>query len=187
VPERHTELLEIDLGQLRQDIGVDVTRAKERLVLSEAETSQPTPDIHGHTSRARTDHPSVEAPCPGAGSLRTAVGHEDPTALPVSRWVSGRTSVRSNRGSVRNRRNLVVTAHYGEGPFTVPFADLAHRIANRWFFLVHDLCPAKPPEGKLDGGEGHEGGLGFGRVPQNSRFCPNQEKASYLLLFLFEQ
>jgi hypothetical protein len=49
VPERHTELLEIDLSQLRQDVGVDLTRAKERLVLPEAKTSEPTPDIHGRT------------------------------------------------------------------------------------------------------------------------------------------
>jgi hypothetical protein len=41
VPERHTELLEVDVGQLRQDMGVDFTRATERLVLSEAETSEP--------------------------------------------------------------------------------------------------------------------------------------------------
>ena len=46
MPERHAELLEINLGQLRQDIGVDFTRAKERFVLPEAETSQPIPDIH---------------------------------------------------------------------------------------------------------------------------------------------
>jgi hypothetical protein len=46
VPKRHAELLEIDLGQLRQDIGVDITRAKQRLILSEAEASEPTPDIH---------------------------------------------------------------------------------------------------------------------------------------------
>jgi len=59
------KLLEVGVGQLRQDIGVDFTRAKERLVLSEAETSQPTSDIHGRTPRARTDHPSGEAPCPG--------------------------------------------------------------------------------------------------------------------------
>ena len=52
MPERNTELLEIDLGQLRKDIGVDFTRAKECLVLSEAETSEPTPDIHGRTPRA---------------------------------------------------------------------------------------------------------------------------------------
>jgi hypothetical protein len=51
VPERHPKLLEIGVGQLRQDIGVDFTRAKQRLVLSEAETSQPTPDIHGRTPR----------------------------------------------------------------------------------------------------------------------------------------
>ena len=74
VPERHAELLEIDLGQLRQDIGVDFTRAKERLVLSETKTSQPIPDIHGRTPRAPTDHPSVEAPCPGPGCCRTGLG-----------------------------------------------------------------------------------------------------------------
>jgi hypothetical protein len=49
---RCTELFEVDLAQLRQDIGVDFTRAKERLVLPEAETSEPTPDIHGGTPRA---------------------------------------------------------------------------------------------------------------------------------------
>jgi len=65
VPERHAKFPEVDVGQLRQDIGVDFTRAKERLVLSEAETSEPTPDIHGRTPRTRTDHPSVEARCPG--------------------------------------------------------------------------------------------------------------------------
>jgi hypothetical protein len=68
--ERHAELLEIELGQLGQDIGVDFTRAKERLVLSEAEASEPTPDIHSRAPRIRTDHPSVEAPCPGPGSTR---------------------------------------------------------------------------------------------------------------------
>src|SRR6516164_10606900 len=29
---------------------------------------------------------------------------------------------------------------------------------------VHDLRPGKPPEGELDGSEGHEGGQGFGEV-----------------------
>jgi hypothetical protein len=29
---------------------------------------------------------------------------------------------------------------------------------------VHDLYPDKPPEGELDGGEGNEGGQGFGKV-----------------------
>ena len=52
MPERYAELLEIEVGQLRQDIGIDFIRAKERLVLSEAETSQPTPDIPGRTPRA---------------------------------------------------------------------------------------------------------------------------------------
>jgi hypothetical protein len=51
VPKRHAKLLEIGLGQLRQDIRVDFTRTKEGLVLSEAETSQPTPDIHSRAPR----------------------------------------------------------------------------------------------------------------------------------------
>jgi hypothetical protein len=39
VAERDAELLQIDLRQLRQDFDVDFIRAKERLVLPEAETS----------------------------------------------------------------------------------------------------------------------------------------------------
>src|SRR6202007_1385245 len=111
VPERHTKLLEIDLGQLRQDIGVDFTRAKERLVLSEAETSEPTPDIHGRTPRARTDHPSVEAACPGPGCRRTGLGHDPPTALPVRRSASGHKppspSAGASPSTIRNRYLLL--------------------------------------------------------------------------------
>ncbi len=33
------------------------------------------------------------------------------------------------------------------------FTDLHH----------HDLRPGEPPEGQLDGGEGNEGGQGFGK------------------------
>jgi hypothetical protein len=51
VPERHAKFFEVDVGQLRQNIGVDFTRAKQRLVLSEAEISEPTPTsmatLHG--------------------------------------------------------------------------------------------------------------------------------------------
>ena len=67
MPERYAKLFEVDVGQLRQYIGVDFTRAKEHLVLPEAETSEPTPDIHGRTPRARSDHPSVETLCPDPG------------------------------------------------------------------------------------------------------------------------
>ena len=50
MPERHTKRLGIDVGQLRQDIGVDLARAKERLMLAEAETFEPTPDIHARAT-----------------------------------------------------------------------------------------------------------------------------------------
>ena len=46
MPERHAKLLEIYLGQLRQDIGVDFTRAKERLISLEAQAAQPRRYIH---------------------------------------------------------------------------------------------------------------------------------------------
>jgi len=32
MPERHAKLLKISVGQLRQDVGVDFTRAKKRLI-----------------------------------------------------------------------------------------------------------------------------------------------------------
>src|SRR5215471_2499725 len=46
-----------------------------------------------------------------------------------------RYTVEGARRKVRNRRNFVLAARSGEGPFTIPFADFAHRVfGNRWFF-----------------------------------------------------
>jgi hypothetical protein len=46
--------------------------------------------------------------------------------------------------NARLRRNLAVAGPCGEGPFTIPFADLHHLCgANRW---VNDLRPGNPPE-----------------------------------------
>src|SRR5262249_39296800 len=81
VPERHTKLLEVHVLQVRQDIGLDSARTKARLVLSEAKTSEPPPDLHGRTPRTRTNHRSVKAPCPGPGCRRTGLGRDGPTAL----------------------------------------------------------------------------------------------------------
>ncbi len=47
VPERNTEVLEVLIGQLRQNVAVDFIVAECRFILAEAETSQPIPDIHG--------------------------------------------------------------------------------------------------------------------------------------------
>ena len=58
-PSGTPSFFEIAVRQLGQDIGVDFTLAKERLVLSEAEASEPTPDIHGRIHGPRTDHPLV--------------------------------------------------------------------------------------------------------------------------------
>src|SRR5215472_6031825 len=33
-----------------------------------------------------------------------------------------------------------------------------------WWIAGRGLCPGKPPESRLDGGEGNEGGQGFGKV-----------------------
>ena len=68
---------------------------------------------------------------------------------------------------------------FGENPFTIPFAELAHRVLPTGGFWVHELRPGKPPEGKLGGCEGREGGHSSARFSQplaRRRFCPNQEK-----------
>jgi hypothetical protein len=44
--EEHTELLEVGIGQLRQDFRVDRVVAKCLLVLLEAEASQPSGNVH---------------------------------------------------------------------------------------------------------------------------------------------
>jgi len=49
VPERNTEVLEVMIGQLRQNLAVDFILAKRDLVLTKPETSQPTPDVHSRS------------------------------------------------------------------------------------------------------------------------------------------
>ena len=86
-------------------------------------------------------------------------------------------SCRLNRYPVdgRNRRILVIAGRSGEGPLTEPtaaarpwhreplaFAGHHHRV-----LLSNDLRPGQPPEGKLDGGEGHEGGQGSARLSKS--------------------
>ena len=52
VPKRNAEVLEVLIGQLRQNISVDFIAAKRSFVLSEFEAAQPSPDIHaGHSNR----------------------------------------------------------------------------------------------------------------------------------------
>ena len=65
MPERHTNCREINVGQLRHDTGVDLTRAKERLILTEAETFERTPDIHRRTPRTKPIILRVEIPVEG--------------------------------------------------------------------------------------------------------------------------
>src|SRR5262249_24068130 len=87
-----------------------------------------------------------------------------------ARRFSRRTQLGLEPGSLalppkdRFRRNLVVRAGPGEGPLTIRFADLRHRAFANGGLLSYGLCPGKPPEGKLDRGEGHEGGQGYGKV-----------------------
>jgi hypothetical protein len=82
----HTKLLEICLRQLGQDIGVDFTRAKERLVLSEAKTSEPTPDIRPPTNLPRRRGAPFGK---GGARLLTAFSTERPHARRARFWYSG--------------------------------------------------------------------------------------------------
>jgi hypothetical protein len=49
------------------------------------------------------------------------------------------------------------------GPAAV-VKDSSRRFADLHHCGVHDLRPGKPPESKLDGGEGNEGAQSFGKV-----------------------
>ena len=46
MPERHADLLEVGLGQVGQDVRVDLMLAEQRFVLSEADAVQPLGDVH---------------------------------------------------------------------------------------------------------------------------------------------
>jgi hypothetical protein len=61
-------------------------------------------------------------------------------------------------------RYLAVAARSGEGPFAYPLRTPTIAHTKPVFCCVRDQCPGKPPEGKLDGGEGNDGGQGFGEV-----------------------
>ena len=50
--EQHTELLEVGIGQLRQDFRVDGVVAKRLLVLLKPETSQPGGNVHASSPEA---------------------------------------------------------------------------------------------------------------------------------------
>ena len=46
MPERKAEVLEVLIRQFRQDVAVDFVLAKDGLVLTEAEPSEPIADLH---------------------------------------------------------------------------------------------------------------------------------------------
>ena len=54
MPERHADLLEVGLGQVGQDVRVDLMLAEQGFVLSEAEGLQPLGDVHVRTACAET-------------------------------------------------------------------------------------------------------------------------------------
>jgi hypothetical protein len=46
MPQRHPDLFEVAVGQLAQNVGIDVVVSKQRFVLLETAASQPYRDIH---------------------------------------------------------------------------------------------------------------------------------------------
>src|SRR5208337_2980782 len=54
VPQRHADLLEVGLGQVGQNVRVDLMLAEQRFVLSEADAVQPLGDVHLRTACAET-------------------------------------------------------------------------------------------------------------------------------------
>ena len=64
----------------------------------------------------------------------------------------------------RLRRNLVIAGRFGEGPFTIRFADVRCRVLSAGGLWSSRLTAGKPREGELDGSEGHEGGQSFRKI-----------------------
>jgi hypothetical protein len=90
----------------------------------------------------------------------------------------------------RKRRNLVIPARSGEGPLAEPTTAIRRRQRDRRLHLDRRLSRLglpdysrtrnKPPQGRLDRGNGTEGGQGFGEVLESlarRRLGPSQEKA----------
>ena len=79
MPKRNTEIPEVLIGQFGQNVSVDLVFTKNGFVLTQAETAQPSPDIHLWQSPSRADAMM------GLGSVlsRTLEGPERPinTAL----------------------------------------------------------------------------------------------------------
>src|SRR5271165_505897 len=76
------------------------------------------------------------------------------TADRIRRSPLSRTPRFARRGGNGRYRRVPVVAGAPAKVSSPCFTDLHH----------HDLRPGEPPEGQLDGGEGNEGGQGFGKV-----------------------
>jgi len=79
---------------------------------------------------------------------------------------SATDSAEGGGSKVRIRRNLAVRTRSGEGRESSPLQTFG-------------LRPGQPPKGKLDRGDGYEGGQGLGEVLESlarRRFRPNHEK-----------
>ena len=50
MPQRHADLFEVAIGQLAQNVGIDVVVSKQRFILLKTAASQPYRDIR-HCSR----------------------------------------------------------------------------------------------------------------------------------------
>ena len=46
MPQRQAKLTEVALGQIGQDLSINLALAKRGLILTETERAQPSPDVH---------------------------------------------------------------------------------------------------------------------------------------------
>ena len=74
VAHRHAEFFEVAVRQVGQNFGVDFVFAEQRLVLTETEAAQPSPNIHDRIRPAGINDGLIERACPGNWPRMTAPG-----------------------------------------------------------------------------------------------------------------
>ena len=65
MPQRHAELIEVALRQIRQNFGIDFALAKCGLILTETEAAQPSPHVHCCIRPAGINDGLIERAGPG--------------------------------------------------------------------------------------------------------------------------
>ena len=121
--ERETYLLEVSLGQVRQNVGVNFVLAEGRFVLAEAETLSHSPRSMASPHMVSRDNRSVAASCP---ALRVAGSAGTGSSESHRRMTSVRATNAFGRGRLSSAHRSFIASN-----LKVALVDLI-RSPNHW-------------------------------------------------------